>query len=80
MEAMGAKSEGGRAGTWVRCSVSLPARKAKGTYQAIPGTRGEEGAAFLAIKLKKILAFRYARHDWKEETDYGAGKKTACRP
>jgi len=58
---MRAEREGGRASPWLRCLASLPTQKTKGTYQAINGLRGEEGAAFLAIKSKKNFAFRYAR-------------------
>jgi len=60
-EAMRAKREGGRASPWLRCSASLPTQKAKGTYQAIYGLRGGEGAVFQAIKLKFFLVFRYAK-------------------
>ncbi|NBI73396.1 hypothetical protein D3Z50_20620 [Clostridiaceae bacterium] len=60
-EATQAKREGDRASPWLRCLASLPTQKTKGTYQAINGLRGEEGAAFLAIKSKKNFAFRYAR-------------------
>nr|DAK86854.1 MAG TPA: hypothetical protein [Caudoviricetes sp.] len=79
-EATQAKSERSKASHWPRCSASPPTRLAVGTYQATHGLRGEEGAVFLAIKSKKIFAFRYAKQNRKEETDYGAGKKTACRP
>lgn len=47
----------------IRCMnvhASPPTQKTKGTYQAIPGLRGGEGAAFLAIKSKNNFAFRYA--------------------